>query len=96
MEATDNHQRGSLWCCRASSKLSVAHLGTVRCLELLLLFKLFFGLHWVFAFSSCDTGAQGHAGSVTVARRLCCLAACGIKIPDQGLNLRSLHWKAGS
>ena len=59
MEATDNHQRGLLCCRRASSKLSVAHLGTVGCLELLLLFKLFFGLRWVFAFSSCEQGLKG-------------------------------------
>ena len=63
----------------------------------LLFLKLtFLGLRWVFAFSNCGTRAQGHSGSVIVARRLCCPAACGIKIPDQGLNLRSLHWKAGS
>ena len=42
MEVTDNHQRGSLCCRRASSKLSVAHLGIVECLELLLLFKIIF------------------------------------------------------
>ena len=40
-EATDN-QRGALCCCHASSKLSVARLGIVECLELLLLFKIIF------------------------------------------------------
>ena len=34
-------------------------LGTVGCLELLPLFKLFFGLRWVFAFSSCEQGLKG-------------------------------------
>ena len=35
------------------------------------------------------------AGSVVVAHRLSCSAACGI-LPDQGLNPCPLHWQADS
>ena len=35
------------------------------------------------------------AGSVTVAHRPSCSAACGI-LPDQGSNPRPLHWQADS
>ena len=52
-------------------------------------------------FSSCGTWASvvwlagSSAGSVVVAHRLSCSAACGI-FPDQGLNPWPLHWQADS
>ena len=41
-----------------------------------------------------STGSR-RAGSVAVAHRLSCSAACGI-FPDQGSNPRPLHWQADS
>ena len=41
-----------------------------------------------------STGSR-RAGSVVVAHRLCCSAACGI-FPDQGSNPCPLHWQADS
>ena len=41
-----------------------------------------------------STGSR-HAGSVVVAHGPTCSAACGI-FPDQGSNLRPLHWQADS
>ena len=41
-----------------------------------------------------STGSR-RAGSVIVAHRPSCSAACGI-FPDQGSNLRPLHWQADS
>ena len=41
-----------------------------------------------------STGSR-RAGSVVVAHGLSCSAACGI-FPDQGSNLRPLHWQADS
>ena len=41
-----------------------------------------------------NTGSR-HAGSVIVAHRPSCSAACGI-FPDQGSNPRPLHWQADS
>ena len=43
----------------------------------------------------CRAQALGSTGSVVVAHGLSCSAACGI-FPDQGSNLRHLHWLANS
>ena len=51
-----------------------------------------FSLWWLLLLRS--TGSR-HAGSVVVARRLSCSAACGI-FPDQGSNPCPLHWQADS
>ena len=45
-------------------------------------------IHW-FTFGCLRSELQC-VGSVVVAHRLSCLAACGI-FPDQGLNLYPLH-----
>ena len=58
-------------------------------------------------FSCCGARARGHVGSVVAAPRLqstgvvleahgrTCSSACGI-FPDQGSNLRHLHWQVDS
>ena len=53
--------------------------------------------HWLqgtMGISSCDSGLKS-PGSVVVAHRLSCSAACRI-FPDQGLNPCPLHWQADS
>ena len=44
---------------------------------------------------SLPSTSSRHAGSVIVAHRPSCSAACGI-FPDQGSNPRPLHWQADS
>ena len=62
-------------------------------------------MHWVFVaarkifvvawglLSSCGTWSPGHVDSVVAAHGLSCPVACGILVPDQGLNPCPLHWK---
>ena len=50
-----------------------------------------FSLQWLLLLST----GSGRTGSVVVAHRLSCSAACGIFL-DQGSNLCPLHWPAGS
>ena len=40
--------------------------------------------------------ALRHLGSVVEVLGFSCPWACGIFVPDQGLNLHPLHWKADS
>ena len=67
---------------------------------------------WVFSLQLCHVGSlalvvscgfQGAwalqlwcTSSVVVVCRLSCPAACGSQFPNQGSNLRPLHWKADS
>ena len=46
--------------------------------------------------SSCGAWAPEHTGSVVAACQLSCPGACGILVPDQGLNPHPLHWKEDS
>ena len=47
-------------------------------------------------FSCPGTQAPRHVGSVVVVLGLSCPEACGILIPDQGLNPCLLRWQADS
>ena len=43
--------------------------------------------------SNCGTWAPERVGSVVVACRLSCLMACGVLVPNQGLNPCPLRWR---
>ena len=85
---------GSYGNSNSNSNSSLLRSAFSSCSERGLLFVAVRGLLIVVASLAAEHRLKS-AGSVVVAHRLSCSAACGI-FPDQGLNPCLLHWQAGS
>ena len=79
---------GWVYGCRLSLVAASVTYSSLQCMSVLLQWLLLFGA-WI---PGTWASVGQHVGSLAVAHRLSCSAACGV-FPDQWLNLRPLHWQ---